>query len=110
MRKHDSSLTRVQPVFNELLDRWRTGEEWLSALITLAARTRREAQLPAAIGHLLASETPIERISRKRVVFERVLPPPKRFLDWLLRNPGQMRPPNPETYDTRDAEKREWRR
>ena len=78
MGEKNSSLTRVQPVVNALLDGWPDGEPWLLGLWELAALTRADAlPLPSSLGPLLPAETPPKH-ERLRVVFERVIPPPAR--------------------------------
>src|SRR4051812_43037977 len=58
MGDRDSSLTRVQPVFNALLDRWPDGEPWVGELWDLAVSTHPGALRRQDIGRLLESETP----------------------------------------------------
>ena len=67
MGDHNSSLTRVQPVFDELLDQWPDGDPWLSELWDMAALTRPGVTLskPVGLGRLLASETPPARAARR---------------------------------------------
>ena len=111
MGEWDSSLTRVQPVFNELLDRWPDGEPWLGELWELAALTRPDAiPKPAEIGTLQASETPPDRSSRRGKVFERTVAPPLDFLRWLLAHPEAMQVRDPINFGAKSNVSREWRR
>jgi hypothetical protein len=110
MGERDSSLTRVQPVFNCLLKEWPNGPEWLQPLCALATKTRPGSQLPTNIGTLLESETPSEENHRKGRMFERPVAAPKAFLRWLLRHPERMDCRDELTFGSEDPEKQEWRR
>jgi hypothetical protein len=111
MGEWDSSLTRVQPVFNELLDRGPDGEPWLGELWELATRTRPGAiPKPADMGKLQASETPIDRPSRRGKVFERTVAPPLDFLRWLLAHPEAMQVRDPINFGAKSDLSRAWRR
>jgi len=112
MGDHDSSLTRVQPVFDELLDRWPDGGPWLGKLWDMAALTRPGGALPKPIGldSLLASETPGARAARLGTVYERTVAPPAAFLEWLLKNPARMLVRDPITFGAKSVEARQWRR
>ena len=105
----DSSLTRVQPVFNALLDRWPDGEAWLGELWDLAVATG-PAPLPRPdIGRLLASEAPTDHDQRLGKVFERIVPSPAAFLRWLIDHPDRMQVRNPITFGATSDEAREQR-
>jgi hypothetical protein len=111
MGEEDSSLARVQPVFNALLDRWPDGEPWLGELWTLAADTRPEAlPKPRAMGKLVPLETPPDRPSRRGKVFERTVAPPIDFLRWLLAHPEAMQLRDPIDFGAKSDVSREWRR
>ncbi len=80
MGRRNSSKTRVQPVFESLLQRDPTGKRWLPQLLDLI-------------------ETPsdsIVRASQGRMIkagggeFERRFPPAMPFLRWLIENPGEL--------------------
>ena len=104
-------MTRVQPVFNELLDRWPDGEPWLGELWELAALTQSDAlRKPADIGKLQPSETPRDRPSRRGKVFERTVAPPLDFLRWLLAHPDAMQVRDPINFGAKSNVSREWRR
>lgn len=79
----NSSLTRVQPIFRELLKNDPTGQRWLSLILRLAAppSPRAEAVLPCI--RSLLPKTEKER-------FERRVPPPTAFLRWLIEHPERM--------------------
>ncbi|MBI4322566.1 MAG: hypothetical protein HY675_29090 [Chloroflexi bacterium] len=78
----DSSLTRVQPVFNELYDKEKTGETWLARLLQLPQHTRTSI-IPENLGYL--DQPP---------VFELPADPPRRFLRWLLEHREGLCCPN----------------
>ncbi|HYF80519.1 MAG TPA: hypothetical protein VD973_25710 [Symbiobacteriaceae bacterium] len=84
MGKFDSSLTRVQPVFDELLSRDPLGQTWLPDLLQLPQRTDGPRQLlPAAPGSLTPGQSP----------YEFPVVPSKEYLAWLLHHlPEQERP------------------
>jgi hypothetical protein len=109
MGEKDSSLTRVQPVFNCLLDKWPTGAEWLPRLCEMVSHTRSGSKVPSNLGMLLESEVPRERDARRGKVFERIVPPPTAFLRWLLQNPEKLQIPNEQTFGTTTEDARVWR-
>lgn len=112
MGEWDSSLTRVRPVFNTLLDRWPDGKSWLGELWQLAARSRPgvAVPMPPDIGTLLPSETPPDSQSRLGKVFERTVPPPAAFLRWLLAHPEEMQVRDRVNFGAKSEASREWRR
>jgi predicted RNase H-like nuclease len=111
MGEKNSSETRVRPVFNELLDHWPTGREWLAELCAIAARTRgNAAAVPLDVGQLLPSETPASRNGRLGKIFERTVAPPGRFLRWLLEHPERMQVDDAQTYGASSALAQRWRR
>jgi hypothetical protein len=105
MSPYNSSLTRVQPVFNELLDRWSDGEHWLNELVEIAAQTRdRHSWRPSIeIGKLLPAEAPTD-------VFERTVAPPAGCLRGLLSHPEAMRVRDSTTFGAKSQSAQEWRR
>jgi hypothetical protein len=105
-------LTRVQPVFDELLDRWPTGHPWIAQLWEMAARKRPGVALPAPsdVGNLLESDTPVDRASRPGKVYERAVAPPAAFLRWLIEHPDAMQVRDPITFGARSDEAQQWRR
>ncbi len=111
MGDKDSSLTRVQPVFNCLLNKWPSGEQWIETLCEMARRAHPGASVPTRIGSLLESEAPRDETSRMRKIYERLVPPPTAFLRWLLQHPDQLQVrPNDQTFGTTTENAREWRR
>ena len=109
--KRNSSLTRVQPIFDELLDQWSDGDPWLSELWDMAALTRPGVALskPVGLGKLLASETPPARAARQGTVYERPVAPPAAFLRWLLENPQKMKVRDPRNFGAKSDNARCWR-
>jgi len=108
----NSSLTRVQPVFDELLDQWPDGDPWLSELWDMATLTRPGVTLskPVGLGSLLASETPAARAASQGTVYERAVAPPAAFLQWLLENPQKMKINDPKHFGAKSDQARQWRR
>ncbi len=92
MGKFNSSLTRVQPVFNALYERDASGETWLCQLLGMANRGvgPEPVAIPADLGQLV--EPP---------QFEFPADPPKSYLGWLIKHPQRLSSP-PE------AEWRKW--
>ena len=111
MGDRNSSLTRVQPIFDELLDQWPDGDSWLSELWDMAALTRPGVTLskPVGLGKLLASETPAARAARQSTVYERAVAPPATFLQWLLENPQEMKISDPKHFGAKSDQARHWR-
>ena len=111
MGEKDSSLTRLQTCFDELLDRWPAGDHWLGSLWDLAAQTRPGAALPrpADLGTLASSETPSDRVGRMGKVYERTVAPPAFFLRWLLMNPQALQVRDTTMFGAKSIEAREWR-
>jgi hypothetical protein len=85
MGKYDSSRTRVQPVFRQLLERDPTGESWLSDLL-------RSASLAGQLGDGVIRD-PGVLINEGRTRFEYPAPPSDAFLRWLLLHPQWLRWP-----------------
>ena len=110
MGRKDSSLTRVQPVFNALLDLDPEGKTWLDRLLRMAAATR-EAPVGRRrdAGSLVPAKTP-PGTARHGVVFERRVPPPTAFLRWLLRHPQRMTVADAERFGSKSASIIRWRR
>ena len=79
MGQHDSSLTRVAPVFDQLLRMDRAGASWLARLLRLGHRADLSA-LPADLGTLQADGPGAWGRN------ERALPPPLSLLGWLVQN------------------------
>ena len=112
MGVYNSSLTRVQPIFDELLDRWPNGDPWVGRLWDMAARTQQTPMAlpkPAGLDRVLASETPTDRAARMGTVYERTVAPPAAFLQWLLENPQRMQVRDPIHFGAKSVEARRWR-
>lgn len=101
--RFNSSITRVRPVFQELLNRDRTGLRWLPALLGIATCNvdyAEKIQKNAGRIQTFCSDlrTYDDRILKFYGVnnvqlegcFERSLPPPSAFLSWLISHPEEM--------------------
>jgi hypothetical protein len=111
MGEKNSSLTRVQPIMNALLDSWPDGEPWLQELWNMAVLTRPGVAIPppASMGKLLSDQAPASATQRLGKVFERTVAPPAAFLRWLLENPQKMQVRDPVTFGAKSDEARTWR-
>ncbi len=98
MGKYDSSLTRVQPVFNALYSRDRTGESWLSPLLRLGTES----------GKIPDNAKPLHLVGPP--VYELSAQPPKSFLKWLIENPDQLATPPDKYWEELGAKTHEKRR
>lgn len=78
MGKYDSSKTRVEPVFNLLREKDRTGRSWLPKLLQLPNRSS-EISLPSDCDFTIQGAWWGPE--------ERKLDPPVALLSWLIRNP-----------------------
>jgi len=76
---YDSSMTRVAPIFDILMDSDPTGASWLHRLIRLGSRAG-EVILPIPLGRLRHDH------GRLWGSGERALPAPRSLLEWLVRN------------------------
>ena len=103
--KFHSSITRVRPVFQTLLEHDRTGSSWLSRLLALPGKgSPLVCKLEADPGVLLPDvckkrRYPDRTLRRKSYgipaidleqCFEKPFPPPTRFLRWLAAHPERM--------------------
>ena len=90
----NSSITRVWPLFLQLLALDFTGKSWLKDLLELAGRQNtlaaKMSQLDCTIAASLRDERPFKKyeptISLPRCL-EYDAPAPERFLRWLIQNP-----------------------
>ena len=97
MGKYDSSLTRVQPVFNALYEKDPIGKSWVSALLHLGSRSK-QATIPEII--------PL----RQPPVFEFSADPPKSFLKYLINNPSKLSSPTSSYWNQCSVNTREKRK
>jgi hypothetical protein len=80
--KYNSSKTRVEPIFNELLI-MRSTADWLPELWWMAISTRTGGPEPHFdVGPPLNSK-----------IYERALPPSTAFLKWMVQNTEKLTPP-----------------
>jgi hypothetical protein len=85
--KYNSSLTRVTPIFDELLRRDSTGLSWLPTLVSLPSLPGGQpAAAPPTLGRLE---------DRAWAPKEKSLPAPTALLEWLVRN--AMQPASPQS-------------
>lgn len=124
MGQKNSSITRVWPVFDFLLEKDDTGRSWLPQLLQLSGSgfpnsspgpllrcvAQRQRELPAAIRRELKPEA-IRRIGRIRNAFEKDIPPAEGFLRWLIEHPKCLKwpdgPAGPLTYGEGTQQRRE---
>ena len=110
MGRKNSSLTRVQPVFNALLDLDPEGKAWLDRLLQMAAATKETPlQRLRQAGSLVPEKTPAEA-DRLGVVFERIVPPLTAFLRWLLHHPQRMAVRDSGKFGAKSESTIAWRR
>jgi len=123
MGKWHSSITRVRPLFQALIKGDRSGVSWLPGLLRLAAENRAYASgLANNPGRLVREVAQTRRYSDRvlrsygrdeiqlETCFEQRLPPPERFLRWLIDNPDQMTWPQDGKKKRRfGANTQEWR-
>jgi hypothetical protein len=92
-----SSLTRVRPVFRQLLRRDPSGGAWLPDLLGLAAGSEIVDAMRSAPGTLLSHlsavrsfDDPVQGECLLENCFERPVAPSAGFLEWLIRNPEAL--------------------
>lgn len=111
MGAYNSSVTRVWPVFNWLLEHDATGASWLPQLLKLGSRAREaDPAIPFNPGALLPHLARLERdrpgplrkalgpelaarVGHIRTCYEEELAPPEAFLRWTLANPRRLKWP-----------------
>jgi NAD-dependent deacetylase len=98
----NSSVTRVWPIFDWLLQSDPTGAKWLSKLLRLGSRVKEVDQnILSDPGNLCARLALVERplpgqlrqaarVALIRNAYEVPAPPPAAFLRWLLKNPEKL--------------------
>lgn len=108
MGAHNSSVTRVWPVFDCLLGRDPSGVSWLPQLLALGSMAqdadptilarpgmllpdvaRFERELPGPLRRALGPDL-AKLVDRIRLAYEAELPPPEAFLRWALENPARL--------------------
>jgi hypothetical protein len=116
--RYNSSITRVRPFFQYLINEDITGQSWLSALLSLFPNIKIVFPDHQNIGALLHELTTKAEFSDKILkrhginniqlehCFEYSLPPTKRFLSWLIQHPNSLHPP---AHLSNDKEKRKYR-
>lgn len=84
MGEFDSSLNRVQPVFNALYKKDPSGASWLQPLLKMVKREGypKPLKIPADLGNLT-----------QKPQFEFPVNPPKSYLKWLIKNPDKLKRP-----------------
>jgi len=99
----NSAITRIRPAFRMLFRKDMTGTSWVPEILKLADKNAQYAsQLAKDPGRIyppllrkrdypdaILKEYGIDVI-RLEECFEKSLPPPKRFLQWLIQNPSKM--------------------
>jgi hypothetical protein len=123
MGQLNSSITRVWPVFDFLLQQDATGQSWLPKLLGLCssgpgfrdpgslmpALAARERLLPPPIATVLGSKA-AARIGRIRTAFEKEIPPAAPFLRWLIEHPDRLSWPQNKSEPLRYGESTESKR
>jgi hypothetical protein len=97
MGKYDSSLTRVVPVFNALMDRDQTGCSWVPVLLKLGSFSSGRLD-DLTIGSLITGH------DRWWGDYERGLDPPKALLRWLITN--LQKPSSGHSWGREEARKK----
>lgn len=96
MGEFDSSLTRVQPVFDELIERDPTGRSWLRDLLQAAPHAdvlpREILEEPGELLPAVAGPHPEGKASR--ACFEHAALPPEDLLRWSIENAHALRWPD----------------
>lgn len=101
---YNSSITRVRPVFQQLLHKDPTGATWLTDLLDLAPRKAKSRSDAIAKPGILLEEVSKTRRYSDYILrgfgleqpidlgncFEKSLPPPEKFLKWLIQNLGRL--------------------
>jgi len=84
MRRFNSSITRVQPIFKALYEMDPSGESWVTSLLAIATRgnSLHTAVTENSLGHLL-----------KPPQFEFPVDPPRTYLKWLIDHPENLSSP-----------------
>lgn len=108
----DSSITRVQPVFQILFSDAANEEKRLSKLLRLAPRARHALSNStiASPGSILAwcraLKTNKENSIKLPAAFEKTVAPPGEFLRWMIEHPEKLNPPKSLGSSTETIERR----
>ncbi|MBW2316632.1 MAG: hypothetical protein JRH10_20915 [Deltaproteobacteria bacterium] len=106
-RAHDSTKTRVAPVFDALRKQDRTGEKWLSLLLSLPRAGKPiDAALAGATGAVGAIDEARWDSLKNRKRREKRLAPPASLLSWLVRHLGEAHPDDIEGKDAKAGRRR----
>jgi hypothetical protein len=95
-KTYDSSLTRVAPFFQTLVNKKSTPGFWLPKLLLSATRNREYAKLLAHKVRKADSSFRGRGGVPASVTLEKELPPPRAFLGWLIKHPERL---NWEEYE-----------
>jgi hypothetical protein len=102
MGKYNSSLTRVQPIFNSLYKTDNTGKSWIRDLLKMANRNTTNYSKNEIFNDF--------GVLTKEPQFEFQLNPPNGFLKWLINNPDKLSNPDKKYWDKLSKETIEKRR
>jgi hypothetical protein len=95
----NSSITRVRPVFQQLIRHDPSGETWISKLMEITGNDAELANNPGKILPELVQTRPYQDKVLKRFGIEQInlencfeysVAPPERFLRWLIMHPERM--------------------
>jgi len=101
-RSHDSSKTRVAPVFDDLFEQDPTGEKWLAGLLSLPRGGNAiDPELSRNPGRIARARWD----SRDGATREKRLAPPRALLEWLVVHLGEIQTAEIEGNDKK-AERR----
>ena len=110
---YNSSITRVRPVFGQLIRRDPSGATWLPPILRTVSAGQLEPDLVESPGdihsYLFETRTYVDSVLARHGVlaielercFEKILPPPRAFLEWLIRNPDFLSWPLRGDVETR---------
>jgi len=104
----NSSITRVRPFFQNLLNRDASGLSWLTKLVQLAPKNKDLTSKMAMMNCRILDQLMEGSKNGRPKCFEYSVSPSKVFLRWLIEHPERLRVP--ENYGTKDEEKRENRK
>jgi hypothetical protein len=121
--RFNSSITRVRPTFQALLDRDASGRSWLRDVLLAAPHGDRLPPDVLENPGYLQPDLAMSRTYRDKILgaislpecFERAVPPSGAFLRWLIGHPQQLRWPvgpdgAPRRFGNKAQERRQWLR